>query len=52
MCGTRATGLVPYITAWSAERPLCVPPVTGRSGGRGIAYVDEHSIDRDEEGVL
>ncbi|WP_254407055.1 hypothetical protein [Streptomyces sp. GMY02] len=48
----RPPGVVPYVTAWSAEWPLYPPPVTGRSGGRGIAYVDEHSIDRDEEGVL
>ncbi|MFE4829635.1 hypothetical protein [Streptomyces sp. NPDC056672] len=47
----RGLGTVPYIAAWSEEWPQRKPLVTGRPD-RGVAYVDEHSIDRDDEGVL
>lgn len=42
---------VPYITRWSGETdgPM---PMTYRRRGTGIAYTDERSFDRDENGVL
>ena len=42
--------LVPYITSWSAEETPA-PEVVHHSRG-GIAYADEHIIDRDANGVL
>lgn len=43
--------LVPYITRWSEEREASMP-VVARRNGRGIAYADERSYDRDANGVL
>lgn len=43
--------VVPYITNWTAERPLPTW-VVERPGGAGIAYADETLGDRDRNGVL
>lgn len=42
--------VVPFITAWSAERDVDVPVVERRRGG--IGYAKEHLLDRDEHGVV
>ncbi|MEV7683304.1 hypothetical protein AB0O64_32890 [Streptomyces sp. NPDC088341] len=42
--------VVPYITAWSAER--IPPPLVTARPRLGIAYADEDLYDRDQEGVL
>ncbi len=41
--------VVPYIAAWSTERPTRQPLV---ARGSGIGYTDEHPYDRDAHGVL
>lgn len=43
------TDVVPYITAWSSERPSAQPVV---AKGSGIGYADEIPYDRDQDGVL
>jgi hypothetical protein len=43
-------GVVPYITAWSDEKPL--PNDVIVRPGVGIAFADETSRDRDSNGVL
>jgi hypothetical protein len=43
-------GLVPYITAWSGERPTSTPLVV--RGRCGIGYRQERPGDRDARGVL
>lgn len=48
---TRA-GLVPYVTAWSAEQHDVDVTVVVRPQGDGIAYKDEATADRDRRGVL
>lgn len=41
--------VVPYITAWSSERPPAQPVV---ANGSGIGFADETLHDRDRDGVL
>ncbi|WP_175437717.1 hypothetical protein [Streptomyces sp. WMMB 322] len=41
--------MVPYITAWSSERPSAQPVV---HRGTGIGFADEAPYDRDKDGVL
>jgi hypothetical protein len=43
-------GLVPYIAAWSGERPTGTPLVA--NGRRGIGHRRERPGDRDAHGVL
>ncbi len=44
------SGLVPYITNWSGERPIRTPIVA--KGRSGIGYRQERRGDRDAQGVL
>ena len=41
--------VAPYVTSWSEESVWDAPVVPGE---RGIAYADEHVMDRDGDGVL
>ena len=41
--------VAPYVTSWSEESVWDVPVVLGE---QGIAYADEHVMDRDQDGVL
>ncbi|CAL9629316.1 hypothetical protein [Streptomyces sp. enrichment culture] len=43
---------VPYVTCWSGERLLPVPPPGRTPGGDGLAFQDESPYDRDPHGVL
>lgn len=47
--GLRQSGLVPYITRWSAERGPGIR-VVAKNGG--IGYADERPYDRDTNGIL